>query len=407
MSNFDINKIRSDFPILKQKVYNKPLIYLDNGATSQKPQPVIDLINKYHTELNSSIHRGVHFLCDMATTAYEDARENVRKFINAEKSSEIIFTSGTTHSINLVAFSFGEKFIMEGDEIIVTEMEHHANIVPWQMLCERKKAVLKVIPFDDSGTLILDNLNELFNEKTRLLAVTHISNALGTINPIEKIISISHQYGVPVLIDAAQSIHHSEIDVQAMDCDFLVFSGHKIYGPTGIGVLYGKEKWLEQMPPYQGGGDMVDIVTFEKTTYNGLPFKFEAGTTNYIGAIGLSAALDYIKTIGITKIREYETSLLKYGTEKMKSIGDITIYGNAAEKASILSFLIDKVHMLDAGMIFDKMGIAVRIGTHCAQPVMQHYNIDGTIRASLNFYNTKEELDFLCDAITKVKTMFA
>jgi cysteine desulfurase / selenocysteine lyase len=407
MKVFDIHKIRSDFPILSQKVYNRPLIYFDNGATSQKPQLVIDLVNKYHCELNSSIHRGVHYLSDMATNAYEDARENVRKFINAENFSEIIFTSGTTQSINLVAFSFGEKFVGEGDEIIITEMEHHANIVPWQMLCERKKAKLKVIPFDDNGTLILDKLDNLITEKTRLVSITHISNALGTINPVRTIIETAHQHNIPVLIDAAQSIQHSVIDVQALDCDFLVFSGHKVYGPTGIGVLYGKEKWLEQMPPYQGGGDMVDIVTFQKTTYNVLPFKFEAGTTNYIGAIGLSAAIDYLKTIGLDEIRNYESSLLKYGTEKIESIGEIEIYGRSKEKASILSFLIRGVHMLDAGMIFDKMGIAVRIGTHCAQPVMQHFNIDGTIRASLSFYNTEEELDCLCDAITQVKKMFS
>lgn len=407
MNTFDINKVRSDFPILAQKVYNRPLIYFDNGATSQKPKPVIDLINRYHTELNSSIHRGVHYLSDMATTAYENARENVRRFINAQSSAEIIFTSGTTHSINLVAFSFGERFVREGDEIIVTEMEHHANIVPWQMLCERKNAKLKIVPFDNTGTLVIEKLPELITEKTRIIAITHISNALGTINPIKKIIEKAHYHGIPVLIDAAQSIHHATIDVQDLDCDFLVFSGHKVYGPTGIGVLYGKERWLEEIPPYMGGGDMVDTVTFEKTTYNVLPFKFEAGTTNYIGAIGLSAALDYLNSVGIDKIREYETSLLAYATEKMDTIGGITIFGRSKEKAAILSFQLEGIHMLDAGMIFDKMGIAVRIGTHCAQPVMQHFNIDGTIRASMSFYNTFEELDTLCDAIVQVKKMFA
>lgn len=407
MNNFDINKVRTDFPILNQKVYNRQLVYFDNGATSQKPKTVIDIVNKYHNELNSSIHRGVHILSDMATNAYEEARANVRKYINAEKPEEIVFTSGTTHSINLVAFSFGERFVTEGDEIIVSEMEHHANIVPWQMLCERKNAKLKVIPFDDTGTLILDNFDNLFSEKTKLVSVTHISNALGTINPIRKIIETAHRYNVPVLIDAAQSIQHSEIDVKSLDCDFLVFSGHKVYGPTGIGVLYGKEKWLEQMPPYQGGGDMVDIVTFKKTTYGKVPFKFEAGTTNYIGAIGLGVALDYLREVGINEINEYESSLLNYGTEKLQSISGIKIYGRANEKASILSFLIDSVHMLDAGMIFDKMGVAVRIGTHCAQPVMQHFNIDGTIRASLCFYNTKEEVDYLCEVIKQVQVMFA
>jgi cysteine desulfurase / selenocysteine lyase len=407
MINFDVNKIRNDFPILNQKIYKKPLVYFDNGATSHKPRPVIDIVNKYHCELNSSIHRGVHFLSDQATNAYENARETVRKFIHAAEISEIVFTCGSTASINLVAFSFGEQFIHEGDEIIITEMEHHANIVPWQMLCERKKAQLVVIPFDDEGRLEVEKLERSINKKTKLISVVHVSNALGTVNPVKKIIEIAHKYNVPVMLDAAQSVQHIAIDVQDLDCDFLVFSGHKMYGPTGIGVLYAKEKFLEQMPPYQGGGDMVDIVTFEKTTYNILPFKFEAGTTNYIGAIGLASAIDYIAGIGIENIGRYETDLLLYATKRMNEIGSITIYGRALHKASIISFLIEGVHMLDAGMIFDKMGIAVRVGTHCAQPVMQHYNIDGTVRASLAVYNTKEEIDYLCTAIEHVKTMFA
>ena len=407
MTNFDINKIRNDFPILNQKIYKKSLVYFDNGATSHKPRPVIDIVNKYHCELNSSIHRGVHFLSDQATNAYENARETVRKFIHAAEISEIVFTSGSTASINLVAFSFGEQFIHEGDEIIITEMEHHANIVPWQMLCERKKANLVVIPFDDDGRLEVEKLERSINKKTKLISVVHVSNALGTVNPVKKIIEIAHKYNVPVMLDAAQSIQHIAIDVKDLDCDFLVFSGHKMYGPTGIGVLYAKEKFLEQMPPYQGGGDMVDIVTFEKTTYNILPFKFEAGTTNYIGAIGLASAIDYIAGIGIENIGRYETDLLLYATKRMNEIGSITIYGRALHKASIISFLIEGVHMLDAGMIFDKMGIAVRVGTHCAQPVMQHYNIDGTVRASFAVYNTKEEIDYLCTAIEQVKTMFA
>jgi cysteine desulfurase/selenocysteine lyase len=406
MSNLDLNKIRSDFPILTQKIYNKPLVYFDNGATTQKPLPVIDIVNKYHTELNSSIHRGVHFLSDLATNAYEKTRKTVQEFIGAEKSSEIIFTSGTTGSINLVAFSFGEQFITEGDEIIVTEMEHHANIVPWQMLCERKKAVLKVIPFNNKGELLIETYKGLLNEKTKLVSITHVSNALGTINPVKEIIELAHKNNSAVLIDAAQSVQHIPIDVQELDCDFLVFSGHKIYGPTGIGVLYGKEKWLEKMPPYQGGGDMVDIVTFAKTTYNELPFKFEAGTTNFIGAIGLGAALEYVSGIGLENISRYEHELLVYGAKKLEQARDINIYGQAANKASIISFLIDNVHMLDAGMIFDKMGIAVRTGTHCAQPVMQHYGIEGTLRISLAFYNTREEIDYLCEAIKQVKTMF-
>lgn len=407
MANFDINKVRSDFPVLTKKVYNKPLIYFDNGATTQKPLPVIEIVNKYHTELNSSIHRGVHFLSDHATNDYEKARETVRQYINAQNSYEIIFTSGTTMSINLIAFSFGEKYVNKDDEIILTEMEHHANIIPWQMLCERKGAHLKIIPFNDLGILQIDQLPQLISEKTKLVSVTHISNTLGTINPVKKIIEISHSHNIPVLIDAAQSIQHTHIDVQSLDCDFLVFSGHKIYGPTGIGVLYGKEKYLDAIPPYQGGGDMVDEVTLEKTTYNVLPFKFEAGTTNYIGAIGLAAALEYISDIGIDSIAEYESEILHYAMEKLDSLGEITIYGRAPEKSSILSFLVNGVHMLDAGMIFDKMGVAVRVGSHCAQPVWQHYGIDGTLRASLSLYNTKEEIDYLCKAVHQVKTMFA
>jgi len=406
MNDFDINKIRSDFPVLGQKVYNNSLIYFDNGATTQKPKQVIDIVNRYHSELNSSIHRGVHFLSDQTTNAYENARETVQKFIHAPKKEEIVFTSGTTGSINMLAFSFGEQFIHEGDEIMISEMEHHANIVPWQMLCERKKARLKVIPFHDNGLLDLEQYKKLFSEKTKIVSIIHVSNTLGTINPIKEMIRIAHKANVPVMIDAAQSIQHSEIDVQDLNCDFLVFSGHKVYGPTGIGVFYGKEKWLEQLPPYQGGGDMVDVVTFEKTTYNELPFKFEAGTTNYIGAIGMAAALEYIAGIGLKNIAAYESELLEYATQKIDAEGNITIYGCAPGKAPLLSFLIDKIHMLDAGMIFDKMGVAVRIGTHCAQPVMQHYNIDGTLRVSLSLYNTKEEIDYLCKAIQQVKTMF-
>ncbi|MBN1597248.1 MAG: SufS family cysteine desulfurase [Bacteroidales bacterium] len=405
--SFDIDKIRNDFPVLGEKVYNKQLIYFDNGATTQKPSPVIEIINKYHSKLNSSIHRGVHFLSDQATNDYEDARKKVAEFINAEKSSEIIFTSGSTGSINMLAFSFGEKFVSEGDEIIITEMEHHANIVPWQMLCERKKAKLKIIPFNDEGILQTESLSTLITEKTKLVSVIHISNTLGTINPIKNIIEIAHRQSIPVMIDAAQSIQHLSVDVQELDCDFLVFSGHKAYGPTGIGILYGKEKWLENLPPYQGGGDMVDIVTFENTTYNEVPFKFEAGTTNYIGAIGMAEALRYIESIGLENIGKYETELMHYATKKLKETGIVTIYGNAPEKASILSFLIDGVHMADAGMMFDKLGIAVRVGTHCAQTVMQHFNIDGTVRASMSMYNTKEEIDYLCQTIHQVKAMLS
>lgn len=403
---FDIQKIRNDFPVLHQTVNKKPLVYFDNGATTQKPQIVSEVLSDYYLKKNSSIHRGVHFLSGQATQDYENAREIVRNFINASSTNEIVFTSGTTGSINLLAFSFGEKFIHEGDEIIVTEMEHHANIVPWQMLCERKNAKLKVIPFDDKGELILEKLDSLITEKTKLVSVIHVSNVLGTINPVKKIIQKVHSYNIPVCIDAAQSIQHIPIDVQDLDCDFLVFSGHKIYGPTGIGAIYGKENWLEQMPPYQGGGDMVDEVSFEKTTFNQLPFKFEAGTTNYIGAIGMARAIEYIRNIGLEEIGKYEHNLVTYGTEKLKSIDGLKIFGNAPAKSCIFSFIIDGIHPLDTGMILDKMGIAVRTGTHCAQPIMKHYGVDGMVRASLSFYNTTDEIDYLCKGIKQVQQMF-
>ncbi len=403
--NFDVSKIREDFPILSRKVYNRPLVYLDNGATTQKPFCVIDCINNFHLERNSSIHRGLHYLSEQATESYENARETVKEFINAKFPHEVIFTSGTTGSINGLAISFGEKYINEGDEIIITAMEHHSNIVPWQMLCERKKALLKVLPFNDKGELLTDEFEHLLTPRTKIVAVIHVSNALGTINPVEDIIKMAHQSSIPVLIDGAQSIQHLDVDVQKLDCDFFVFSGHKIYGPTGIGVLYGKEKWLEEIPPFQGGGEMVDIVTFEKTTYNELPFKFEAGTTNYIAAIALAEALKYVDSIGKGNIAEHESVLLEYASKKIEDLGGIKIYGTAKNKISILSFIIDDINPYDAGMIFDKMGVAVRTGTHCAQPVMQRYNIDGTIRASFALYNTIQEIDILCEAIEKVKSM--
>lgn len=405
--DFDIAKVRADFPILQQQVYNKPLVYLDNGATTQKPMPVIDCINDYHTRKNSSIHRGVHYLSEQATEDYEAARRTVQHYIHAAHPHEIIFTSGTTGSINGLAFSFGEKFIREGDEILVTEMEHHANIVPWQMLCERKNARLRVIPFDDKGVLDLDSLETRINSKTRLVAVIHVSNTLGTVNPVDRIIEIAHRHHVPVLVDGAQSVQHLAVDVQKSDVDFFVFSGHKIYGPTGIGVLYGKEKWLEELPPFQGGGDMVDEVTFEKTTYNVLPFKFEAGTPNYIGAVGLARALEYITKTGIGRIAAYEHGLLETGTRLLDDLGFVTLYGRSPDRHSILSFNLNGIHPYDAGMVLDKLGIAVRTGTHCAQPVMQHFGISGTIRASLAMYNTVEELQFLADSLKKVKTMFS
>jgi cysteine desulfurase/selenocysteine lyase len=404
--NYDVYKIRKDFPILQRQVYDKPLVYLDNSATTQKPSSVIECVNNYYKYNNSSIHRGVHYLSEKATEDFENARKTVQGFIHASLPSEIIFTSGTTGAINGLAFSFGERFVNEGDEIIITEMEHHANIVPWQMLCERKKAVLKVITFTDQGSLQLEQLHRLINDKTRLLAVIHVSNVLGTVNPVELIIKEAHKHGIPVLVDGAQSVQHESIDVQKMDCDFFVFSGHKIYGPTGIGILYGKEKWLREMPPFQGGGEMVDVVTFQKTTYNELPLKFEAGTPNYIGAIALAEALKYVIDIGIDIIAGHEKKLLEYGTQKLNELGYITLYGTTKPKNSILSFNIQGVHHYDAGMVIDKMGIAIRTGTHCAQTVMQHYGIEGTIRASLALYNTYDEVNALVEAVKKVKTMF-
>ena len=402
---FDVEEIRKDFPVLQQKVYGNPLIYLDNGATSQKPRVVIEKICSFYSLSNSSIHRGIHFLSEQATTEYESARNRVKEFINAEHDHEIIFTAGTTASINSVAFSFGEKYIKAGDEIILTEMEHHANIVPWQMLCDRKGCKLKIVPIDDNGDLLLEDFEKMFTPKTRILAITHVSNALGTINPVREMIKIAHANNVPVLVDGAQSIQHGVVDVSDLDCDFFVFSGHKIYGPTGIGVLYGKEKWLEEMPPYQGGGDMIKNVTFEKTTYNDLPFKFEAGTTNYVGAVGLATALDYLTETGREEIEEYEGELTVYANRKLSQVKGLKFYGTSANKISILSFLIEGIHQYDAGMIIDKLGIAVRTGTHCAQPVMDHFGIDGTLRASLAFYNTKDEIDRLYDALLKVKQM--
>jgi cysteine desulfurase / selenocysteine lyase len=403
--SFDIIKIRHDFPILSEKVYGKPLVYFDNGATTQKPLVVIDVINKLHRESNSSIHRGVHYLSEQMTDKYETARRTVQEFIHAEHSQEIIFTSGTTGSINAVAFSFGERYVRPGDEIIVSTMEHHSNIVPWQMMCDRKNAKLKVIPMDDNGELLLDEYKKLLTSKTRLVAVNHVSNSLGTINPIKEIIELAHGAGASVLIDGAQGIQHNPVDVQTLDCDFYVFSGHKIYGPTGIGVLYGKEKLLYDMPPYQGGGDMVECVSFEKTSYNDLPFKFEAGTSNFISAIGLGVAIDYVKSIGLNVIAAHEHELLVYATRKLNLIERLRLYGNAKNKISILSFLIGEIHPYDMGMILDKMGVAVRTGTHCTQPVMDRFQIEGTIRASLAFYNTFEEIDILCEALAKAKQM--
>ncbi len=404
---FPVDDIRKDFPILSQQVHGRNLIYMDNGATTQKPEVVINKINELYRLKNSSIHRSVNHLSDLMTREYESSREIIKDFIGARSSNEVIFTSGATESINTIAFSFGEKFVGKGDEIIVSELEHHSNIVPWQMLCERKGASLIVLPIDDRGEMRIDLLPSLINKKTRLLGVSHVSNSLGTINPIKQLIEIAHDHEVPVLIDGAQSIQHSKIDVQELDCDFFVFSGHKIYGPTGIGVLYGKEKWLDQIPPYQGGGDMIDRVSFAGTTYNELPFKFEAGTTNYIGAIGLAEAIKYVDSIGIYSIEKYEAELRDYAANALSNVLGVKIYGTSNLKVAIFSFLLENIHPYDAGMVLDKLGIAIRTGTHCTMPVMEHFGIDGTIRASLCFYNKREEIDGLIAGLQLVKEMFS
>ncbi len=403
----NIHQIRSDFPILEQKVYNKPLIYMDNGATTQKPQVVIDTLRDLQEIHNSSIHRGIHYLSEQMTGRYEAARETVREFINASSTNEIIFTSGATGSINAVAFSLGEKYVAEGDEILISEMEHHSNIVPWQMLCERKGATLKVIPFDQEGNLVLESLDTLISDRVRLVALAHASNSLGTINPVKEVIRKAHLRNIPVLVDGAQMVQHGEVDVMDMDCDFYAFSSHKIFGPTGSGVLYGKESILDDLPPYQGGGDMVDKVSFADTTYNTLPFKFEAGTANYMGAIGLATAIDYLKSVGMPAIGQYEKNLIGYALQKLKAIEGLVLYGNSGNRIAVFSFLLGKIHPYDAGMILDKMGIAVRTGTHCTQPVMDHFGIAGTIRASLVFYNTIEEIDRLAEGIEKTIEMLS
>jgi cysteine desulfurase/selenocysteine lyase len=402
----DIQKIRTDFPVLQQTVYGKPLVYMDNGATTQKPQVVIDTLVRMYSACNANIHRGVHYLSEQATESYENARRTVRDFLNASLSQEIIFTSGVTSSINLVAFSYGERYVSAGDEIIVSVMEHHSNIVPWQMMCSRKGARLKVIPVTGTGELAMEEYRNLLSPRTKLVAVTHVSNTLGTINPVEEIIRLAHAAGAHVLIDGAQSVQHTGIDVQDMDCDFFAFSGHKLYGPTGIGVLYGRKELLDEMPPYQGGGDMVDCVRFEKTTYNELPFKFEAGTANYIDAVGLESAIKYIGATGMDNISAYEHGLMQYARERLSRIGGIRMFGTAENKIAVFSFLLENIHPYDTGMVLDKMGIAVRTGTHCTQPLMQRFGIEGTVRASMAFYNTREEVDVLCEGLEKVKRMF-
>ena len=403
---YDIQKIREDFPILSRKIYGKPLVYLDNGATTQKPRCVVEAIVDEYYSVNANVHRGVHFLSQQATELHEAAREKVRAFINAKSTNEIVFTRGTTESINLLATSFGEAFINEGDEIIVSEMEHHSNIVPWQMLAERRGASIRVIPIDDKGELLLDEYEKLFTEKTRIVCVTHVSNVLGTINPVKRIVDIAHQHGVPVLVDGAQSAPHMKIDVQDIGCDFFAFSGHKIYGPTGVGVLYGKEDLLDKLPPYQGGGEMIQNVSFEKTTFNELPYKFEAGTPDYVGTNSLAIALDYVSAIGMDNIFAYEHELTRYATEQLSNIEGMRIFGQSDNKDAVISFLVRDIHHLDMGTLLDRLGIAVRTGHHCAQPLMTHYGIEGTVRASFGIYNTKEEIDVLVAGIKRVSGMF-
>jgi cysteine desulfurase/selenocysteine lyase len=401
----DVQKIRKDFPILSSKVNGNPLVYFDNAATSQKPWQVIKAIEHYYTDLNSNVHRGVHHLSQKATDAFEASRKKVADFINAAHDNEVIFTRGTTEAINLVAYSYGKQFVEPGDVIIISTLEHHSNIVPWQLLCEDRKAELKVIPINNKGELLLDAFKEMLDEKVKLVSVNYVSNSLGTINPVREIIELSHQYNIPVLLDAAQAVQHMPIDVQELDVDFLAFSGHKMYGPTGIGVLYGKGKWLNQMPPYQGGGEMIKTVSFEKTTYNELPFKFEAGTPNIEAAICLGAAVDYINETGLENIQQYEHELLEYATEKLSGIDGIRFIGTADNKASVVSFIIDTIHPYDVGVILDQLGIAVRTGHHCTQPLMDYYGISGTVRASLAFYNTKVEIDVLTEAVQKAVSM--
>lgn len=403
---YDIQKIREDFPILDREVYGKPLIYLDNGATTQKPRQVVEAITDEYYSVNANVHRGVHFLSQLATELHEASRETVRRFINARSSNEIVFTRGTTESINLLASSFADSQMKEGDEVIVSVMEHHSNIVPWQLQAARKGIVLKVIPMNDRGELLLDEYEKLFSERTKLVSFAHVSNVLGTVNPAKEMIATAHAHGVPVLIDGAQSVPHMKVDVQDLDADFFAFSGHKIYGPTGVGVLYGKEEWLDKLPPYQGGGEMIQSVSFEKTTFNELPFKFEAGTPDYIGTTALAKALDYVSAIGMENIAAHEHELTLYAMQRLKEINGMRIFGEAEHKSSVISFLVGNIHHLDMGTLLDRLGIAVRTGHHCAQPLMIRMGIEGTVRASFGLYNTKEEIDMLAAGIERVSRMF-
>jgi cysteine desulfurase/selenocysteine lyase len=402
----DINKIRADFPILAREVYGRPLVYFDNAATSHKPQCVMDKITEMYTTVNSNVHRGVHYLSQVATDEHEAARKTVQRFINANSPDEIVFTRGATESINLVASSFCRTFCEPGDEILITAMEHHSNIVPWQIQADMYGLSVKVAPINKDGELILEEFEKLISPRTKLIALTHISNVLGTVNPVNEIVKIAHNHKIPVLIDAAQSVQHTKVDVQKIDCDFLVFSSHKVYGPTGVGVLYGKVEWLNALPPYQGGGEMIENVTFEKTTFNKLPFKFEAGTPDFVGTAALATALNYINSIGLDNIAHHEDELLKYATEKMLQIPGMRIIGTAKEKCSVISFLVDDIHPYDIGTLLDKMGIAVRTGHHCAEPLMHVMGVEGTIRASFAFYNTKEEIDILIKGLERIIKMF-
>ncbi len=403
---YDIKKIRKDFPILDRDIYNHKLVYLDNAATTQKPKQVVEAMTEEYYNVNANVHRGVHYLSQKATDLHEEAREKVRGFINAKSTSEIIFTRGTTESMNLIASSFCEEFMKEGDEVIVSVMEHHSNIVPWQLQAARKGISLRVVPIDDKGEIIIEEYKKLFNEKTKIVSIAHVSNVLGTVNPIKEMIEIAHSHGVPFMVDGAQSAPHFAINVQDLDCDFFAFSGHKMYGPTGVGVLYGKESWLDRLPPYQGGGEMIESVSFEKTTFERLPFKFEAGTPDYIATHGLATAIDYIKALGIDNINKHERELTEYAMKRMREIEEIHIFGEAENKDAVVSFLLGDIHHLDMGTLLDRLGIAVRTGHHCAQPLMTRLGIQGTVRASFALYNTTEEIDMLIDGIKRVSKMF-
>lgn len=403
---YDIDKVRADFPILSRKVYDRPLVYLDNAATTQKPLCVLDAMRNEYLNVNANVHRGVHYLSQQATDLHEAAREKVRSFINARSTSEIVFTRGTTEGINLVVSSFCDEFMTEGDEVIITVMEHHSNIVPWQLQAAKRGIAIRIVPMDDKGVLKLDEMESLFTERTKFVSVTQVSNVLGTVNPVKDIVTMAHAHGVPVMVDGAQSTPHFKIDVQDIDCDFFVFSGHKMYGPTGIGVLYGKEVWLDRLPPYQGGGEMIESVSFEKTVFEKLPFKFEAGTPDYVATHGLATAIDYIESLGIDNITTHEQELTQYCMQRMQTIEDIRLFGQSEHKDAVVSFLVGNIHHLDMGTLLDRLGIAVRTGHHCAQPLMIRLGIQGTVRASFALYNTKEEVDALVNAINRVSKMF-